>query len=413
MSAILGLYFEFIILGPSPRRIWGLLFGFLILYICPETSLLARQEPIIRVLIKDSSEFRFRADSSSPLLVSGIAPREQKLRSLNLKVNNGQIQWATGSSLLNWSNLPRNKKVLIKSHDPRGIWFGNRRYRGVLIVESKSNRLFAVNHLGIERYLMSVVGAEMPKEWPKAALKAQAVAARTYALRTLGKKETFDINSTESTQVYLGIESETASTKKAVNSTRSLVLRYRGELISAVFHSSSGGQTESSGSVWKYQLPYLISVRDYDQHSPKYRWRMAFSPSDLKRIFLEVGGVKYIRIIGKSKTGRILRAKVVGPKGQLLLSGKQLRRRMRLKSTRAKFFILPYRKDSERSIKFSDQNYSKLTSLDNNNYLLVKGLGFGHGVGMSQWGAHGMAKKGSNYRQILLHYYRGAKISQY
>ena len=418
MTAILGLYFEFILLSSLPSRIWGFAIGISIFCVFTDNSLLAGQEPVIRVLIKDSKKFRFRADSSFPLLVTGIGYGEKKLSSLNLKVENGQMHWSAGSASSPWQAMAFDKKIIVRSLDPRGIWLGKRRYRGDLRVRLKDKRLLAVNHLGIERYLFSVVGSEMPKEWPKAALKAQAIAARTYALKRLGKKPVFDINSTESTQVYLGMESETESTRKAVNSTRSLVLSYKGQLISAVFHSSSGGQTEASGSVWKYQLPYLISVRDYDQNSPKYQWEMTFSPEELKRIFFEVGSFQNIRIIETSKTGRILRAQVSGIKGNLSLSGKELRNRMNLKSTRAKFKFISYRINPKKNMKLSLENNSINRSstfpLTSTNYLLsVKGFGFGHGVGMSQWGAHELAKRGSNYRQILRYYYRGIQIRPY
>ena len=111
----------------------------------------------------------------------------------------------------------------------------------------------------------------MPKEFPLAALQAQAIAARTYALKLLGKNEVFDIHSTQASQVYLGLEAETVKINRAVRSTSSLALFYENKLIEAVFHSSSGGRTEDSGIVWKYQLPYLRSVIDYDQNSTKYR----------------------------------------------------------------------------------------------------------------------------------------------
>ena len=100
-------------------------------------------------------------------------------------------------------------------------------------------------------------------------------------LKILGKKELFDVHSTEDSQVYLGLEAETSKINKAVNSTSSLALFFQNKPIDAVFHSSSGGRTENSGQVWKYQLPYLKSVVDYDQNSTKYRWSKQFKSVDL------------------------------------------------------------------------------------------------------------------------------------
>ncbi len=139
-------------------------------------------------------------------------------------------------------------------------------------VALNDKKLNIINYLKLEKYLKSVVGSEMPKEFPLAALQAQAIAARTYALKLLGKNKFFDIHATEASQVYLGLEAETAKINRAVRSTSSLALFYENKLIEAVFHSSSGGRTENSGQVWKYQLPYLRSVVDYDQNSTKYRW---------------------------------------------------------------------------------------------------------------------------------------------
>ncbi len=395
---------------------WGIALGLSIFFICPENAFLAGQEPVMRVLVKDSIKFRLRADGSIPLRVRGLSYREKKVDSLNLKIKNDQFLWSEASG--EWNSLPQYTKLIIRSSDPRGIWLGKRRYRGELRVGMQGQRLIVVNHLGIERYLMSVVGSEMPKSWPKAALRAQAVAARTYALKKLRKDGFYDINSTESSQVYLGIESETASTRKAVNSTRSLVVLHKGKLISAVFHSSSGGQTEASGEVWKYQLPYLISVRDYDQHSPKYHWKMMFSSQELNKIFSETGGIQNIKILKTSETGRILLSKINGPKGSLLLSGKELRKRMKLKSTKARFQFFIDKKNYKHLNQppQTPNNFESppaLPKLPKLYVLSVKGFGSGHGVGMSQWGAHGMATKGFNFRQIISHYYSGVKIKPY
>ena len=402
-------------MSPLPQRMGAIALGLSIFFICPEIAFLAGQEPVMRVLVEDSIKFRLRADGSIPLRVRGIASREKNVDSLNIKIKNDQLFWSEGSG--EWNYLPKYTKLIIRSSDPRGIWLGKRRYRGELRVGLHDQRLIVVNHLGIERYLMSVVGSEMPKSWPKAALRAQAVAARTYALKKLRKEGIYDINSTESSQVYLGIESETASTRKAVNSTRSLVIRHKGKLISAVFHSSSGGQTEASGDVWKYQLPYLISVRDYDQHSPKYSWKMIFSSIELNRIFSETGGVNNIRILKTSDTGRIILSKINGQKGSLFLSGKELRKRMKLKSTKASFQFIIDQTSYKPANKIplilkASESPLALPELPER-YLLVKGFGSGHGVGMSQWGAHGLANKGFNFRQIISHYYSGVKIKPY
>ena len=441
-----------------PLRGWGLAGGLLLIATSSSLEVLnAAQEPVVRVLVLDSTDLRFRADGDQPLLVLGLGPHQKRVSTVKIRKNNGRYTFAINGSSARWSYFPINKQLRITSKDPRGIWLGKRRYSGELRVFVKGGRLKVVNYLGIERYLVSVVGSEMPKSWPMAALKAQAVAARTYALQQLGKKDTYDINSTEANQVYLGIESETESTRKAVANTRSMVLTHNGRLINAVFHSSSGGSTEASGMVWSRQMPYLVSVLDHDHHSPFYDWQMRFDPNQLKAAFSGIGGVKSIEVLSSSKTGRVLDARVEGSKGELELTGQELRRRLGLKSTLVSFKMISDKaKDNQqpsttsslvttRLASFSNKQKSSLLarrnwSLEDNdfylspkalvsppplfglkkppplppiekkNILVVNGSGSGHGVGMSQWGAHGLAMKGVDFRRILTYYYKGVEI---
>tara|TARA_Y100001968_G_scaffold323429_1_gene361087 strand:+ start:1778 stop:2974 length:1197 start_codon:yes stop_codon:yes gene_type:complete len=397
---------------------WKIALGISVVFTSPILPVLAGQEPVMRILVHNSNEIRIRADKTIPIFVRGISSREIKVSSLNLKIKNNQIIWSVNNNSDKWLYLPLSSSIRVWSPDSRGIWLGKRRYRGEIRIFKEDQRLIAVNHLGIEKYLGSVVGSEMPKDWPMAALKAQAVAARTYALKRIGKKGLFDINSSESSQVYLGVEAETKRTREAVERTRSLVIRHKGKLISAVFHSSSGGQTEASGLVWKYQLPYLVSVFDYDQHNPKFRWRKKIFPTELRQVFFEIGGLNNIQVLKTSKTGRILTTKAYGPRGQLMINGKDLRKRLGLKSTLAKLEMVPYSTLSK-SLNESSSNLSKqkkallVPTSPLNYFLLIKGRGAGHGVGMSQWGANGLAQKGANFRQILHHYYSGVKIRPY
>ncbi len=194
-----------------PQKNWGVLGGLVITAICPVGQFHAAQEPIMRVLVLESKQLRFRADGDKPLLVFGIGLNKKRISTLKIRQRNGRFQIAINGSSSRWSYLPGNVNFRIRSKDPRGIWLGKRRYRGELRVLVENNRIQVVNHLGVEKYLSSVVGSEMPKSWPMAALQAQAIAARTYALQQGRKKKFYDVNSTEKSQVYLGIESETKS----------------------------------------------------------------------------------------------------------------------------------------------------------------------------------------------------------
>ncbi|MEB3325123.1 MAG: SpoIID/LytB domain-containing protein [Cyanobacteriota bacterium] len=316
-----------------------------------------------------------------------------------------------------------------------------RRYRGTLLLRPEGEGLQAVNRLPLETYLAGVVGSEMPGSWPLAALEAQAVASRTYALQQLRPKAPFDLKATVASQVYKGVEAESGPVRQAVASTRGKVLMHGQQLINAVFHSSSGGLTENSGDLWSRQLPYLVSVPDFDTSSPVSRWEKAFAPDALRQAFAEIGGATTIQPLQASKTGRIQRAKVIGPRGELVLSGSELRRRLGLRSTLVQFQFEPAKpQDMAGAMALptlpylpqptgepGDAREGPAGSMSPGGALLppdpisgapsfrlvVRGRGYGHGVGMSQWGAYALALRGKSYEDILRHYYRGAVLRSY
>ncbi len=394
----------------------------------------AASEPRIRVLVSQGKELHFRAHKSSSLIVKGINSTGKSIKFFKVNLANGQLRYSTNKDFSKWRYLPQNRQIRITTRDPRGVWLGKRRFGGELRLLEKTNTIQVINYLKIEKYLKSVVGSEMPKNWPIEALKAQAVAARTYALHQLKKRTDYDVNSSVSSQVYLGLESETNKTVQAVDSTRSIVMLYKGDLIDAVFHSSSGGQTESSVEVWGKYRAYLISVLGYDQSSPFYKWEKKIEHKKLDEIFKTIGGFNTMRIIQKTKTNRASIVKVYGPKGVKFISGKELRSLLNLKSTLFNLKVIPY--DLNRNIGKSrlynygeninaaDKNFLVQLNPENifidepppikdNNFLLIKGSGAGHGVGLSQWGAKDMADRGASYRNILMHFYRGVKISPF
>jgi len=327
--------------------------------------------------------------------------------------------------------------------------------------------MLVVNILGVENYLSSVVGAEMPTKWPMEALKAQAIASRTYALKQKGNA-LYDIDSTNKNQVYSGLESKTYKTTKAVNSTKSLVLIYKNKLINSLFHSSSAGMTENSQDVWKNKYPYLSSVKDFDKNNPKLRWQERFSDQQLQQLFPKIGGIKQIEILNITNTGRVKNVKIQGIYGSDQISGVDIRKRMNLKSTLVRFKLIDNNEtqsDNENIKPFSSKtledkpiphivksgeslfdiaaqynvnlneivvlNSIKNPSIININQILliprnlnnkdstkekilvVSGYGAGHGVGMSQWGARYMATKGAKAEEILKHFYKGVKIKPF
>ena len=420
----------------------------LVAVIAPTPAALARgREPQMRVLLLENTRLSLRSDGAQPLRVQGLPGGERRPQRLQLSLQGTRLSAnVDGRSMA----LRASTLLTVQNDDPRGIWLGSHRYRGVLRISGRGGRLRVVNSLGIETYLASVVGSEMPHRWPLAALQAQAVAARTYALKQRSRGGAWDVKATVASQVYRGVESETPSTLQAVASTRALVLVHGGRLIDAVFHSSSGGVTEASGMVWRRQHPYLVSVPDHDQHSPVHRWEQWFNPSGLRQRLPETGGLQAVEVLSRSGSGRVRQARLRGPRGSLVLSGADLRKRLGLKSTLVSFEMVtggqrppasfPVRRRTTQAS--GGSRIDRITAAvarqgpgrppllvapppvlvskasvgrwsGSGLQLLVKGQGYGHGVGMSQWGAHGLAEQGADFRAILQHYYRGAEVVPY
>ncbi len=397
---------------PKNKSGWCLVFV-AIFFFSPLKASIAK-EPIMRVLIGHEKKARFRADGDKIIFVKGISSQQKDIKSLNLIYKDSKTKYSINDKKNSWVELPQNFNLIIKNNDKRGIWFKDRRYAGELRVSLDEQNLKIINYLKLEKYLKSVVGGEMPKEFPLSALQSQAIAARTYALKVLGKNKSFDVHSTQDSQVYLGLESETPKINKAVRSTSSLVMFYKNKLINSVFHSSSGGRTEDSGQVWKYQLPYLISVIDYDQNSPKYRWRKKFTSEELSEKFPDLGGLNGIQIKKRSNSDRVLEVRLHGPNGIKNISGKTLRNKLQLNSTKFEVNLKFNQNNKFNEIKkYHDFSYQTLPGIPKDYFLEVIGYGFGHGVGMSQWGAKAMAERGSSFRKILKHYYTGIEIKSY
>jgi len=283
----------------------------------------------------------------------------------------------------------QSSQLLIEPEEDGYVWINDRWYRGKVKVLLQGKNIIAINYVDIEEYLYSVVGSEAVPSWPIEALKAQAVASRTYALykHSTAENSLYDLDTTQMTQVYKGVASEYVSTHEAVNATQGEVMTYEGKAILAVFHSSSGGHTENVEDVWTSPLPYLRAVVDYDYKSPVFQWTETFSPGELGNLIGEVGNV--LEMIPETTTphGRVITMKVVGDRGSKLVKGADLRKLLGLRST-----------------------LFSVSQLNHN--FQISGRGFGHGLGLSQWGAYHLATQGYNYQQILTHYYQNVIFSQ-
>ncbi|MGD1932132.1 MAG: SpoIID/LytB domain-containing protein [Leptolyngbyaceae cyanobacterium] len=268
------------------------------------------------------------------------------------------------------------------------VFIGDRWYRGRVLVQSSGSGVTAINYVDLEQYLYSVVGGEMPTSWPVEALKSQAVAARSYVLyrRQRARNPHYDVGTTTSWQVYKGLEAEAPSTHAAVEATRNQVLTYNSQVIEAVFHSASGGHTENVEDVWSQAVPYLRGVQDYDAGAPVFQWTQSFSVDELSQLMPDVGRIFSATPQSTTPRGRVREIRVEGDRGARVMTGGDLRTALSLRST---LFSITISGDT----------------------VQVTGRGYGHGIGMSQWGAHNMATQGYSYQQILGHYYQGAQLA--
>jgi stage II sporulation protein D len=295
-----------------------------------------------------------------------------------------------------------------------------RPYRGVIELLRDPTGITAVNRLGLEGYVQGVVSAEMGRRGAgeQAALEAQAVVSRTFAIRNLGRRKAqgFDLSAGISDQVYAGVAGESPEGRAAVMATRGQVLTYNGMLVEAFFYSTCGGRTADGVEVFRGAAqPYLRSVADqaengvvYCSISPRYRWHEEWSDQSLRatlqRNLPEVAGVRMedvrqvrdIRVARRSGSGRVDQLAIALGGPEIRVSGPAIRQVLRSASgelLRSNAFSLAVTGGGGRVT-----------------HLSIDGVGSGHGVGLCQWGAVGRARAGQGYQQILAAYFPGTRV---
>lgn len=273
-----------------------------------------------------------------------------------------------------------------------------RPYRGVIELRLvPPGRLTVVNELDLEAYLYGVVRSEMDPRWPPEALRAQAVAARSLAVGSAGRyaAEGYDVRATTDSQVYGGVAAEDPRTTAAVNATRGQVVLYQGQPAFAPFHADSGGATESSEHVWGSVQPHLRGVADpYSRDAPNHEWRVRLDlgtiEARLQRAGRPVSGLQRLEVAATSPSGRARTVRLHTAGGTVEVRGSDLRTAVGVTVLRSTLFTLR-RLDDDGNVEFA-------------------GRGYGHGVGMSQWGARGMALAGRTHAQILRYYYSDVTV---
>lgn len=329
------------------------------------------------------------------------------------------------------------------------VQYKGKKYKGDILLQSMTDSdVTVINELSLDQYLYGVVASEMSPSWPLEALKAQAVAARNYALATMGKhnNQGFDLCSGEHCQAYKGMEKENVNIIQAVDATCGKILTYEGKAITAFFHSTSGGHTEDSENIWGTRTEYIRGVDDpYSLGSPNDNWILDMNRTEisekLAKANVDVGEVIDMRILEVSPYGRVLRLEIKGTKDTKVFEKEKIR--MILGTTTLKSIWYKLKTDADIFINgsmleparqgrassmyvISAGGTTKIGSTPRkvsvkgmngfNAYNTVpviytfEGKGFGHGLGMSQYGAKGMAEAGNSYVEILEHYYKGAKV---
>lgn len=303
-------------------------------------------------------------------------------------------------------------------------------YRGAIRVMKSPQRwgLTVVNVVPVEEYLYGVVGKEMSPSWHREALKAQAVAARTYAIshKNYFASRGFDMTDDTSSQIYAGINGESPSVIAAVDATRGEILTYGGKPIDAFFCSTAGGWTENSENVWGSRIPYLRGVSDDSSRMPSYRWSVTTTPEKLSANLTAAGkGVGKVRSITLSPlgkrpmavsdrgvSGRVLSMTVNGSAGSVRVTGNAFQSIYGLKSTLFDFSQGGAVPDPDSGRKGRSATMTVKAGVP----ITIYGYGWGHGLGMSQYGAYQMAQEHGSadtyYRTILTHYYTGTRLEK-
>ena len=266
---------------------------------------------------------------------------------------------------------------------------------GLVQVVLRGKGVMIINHVDLEEYVKGVVPAEVNSSWHPEMLKAQAVAARTYALyqHMLGTTREYDVAASIQDQVYRGRHGVDARVEQAVVSTRGLVVTYEGAPIYAAFSSTAAGVTEDAVVVWSKDLPYLKGVEcPFDLESPYYQWKASFKvetlEKNLRQLGFTVGTIETLAPLSYSRAGRVATLRIRHSKGELILRGEDLRKAVG-------YTVVP-------STQFTIDSIG--------DEVMLSGYGAGHAVGLCQWGAKELAELGYSYSSILRYYYPGTEL---
>ena len=376
-------------------------------------------EPDIRVgLVVGESQVRVGGTGRVGGVVGG---------SVQLRLSSGsEVRVATDGRAVRLSGAAsgRYERVTFVSLDrDRFVTVNGKPYRGVVEVYAGGGGVLAVNELPLEAYVAGVVNVEMGRRASSelAALEAQAIVTRTYALRNLGKyaSDGYDLRASVSDQAYGGVATESEQGWRSVRNTAALVVTYRGEPITTFFHSTCGFSTASPEEVFRFgrELPYLKPVSDahagghYCDISPHYRWTVEWSAEELTRILSEtvpsvlgieraaIDELEDVTVQRTGRSGRVAEVRVAVGRGEIPVFGPDLRR----------VFVRP----DGRLLGSTAFQLAVEKRAGRVERVRASGAGWGHGVGMCQWGAVGRARAGESARTIVSTYFPGTRLERW
>ena len=431
--------------------------------------LIAEKQPILRVgIFLDQTEISISGDGTFKIynLKSNVLVSEERNRVVKL------LPHDKGIEILEKGVYSGPIEIIPVGNTKIIVMFNGQkyRYRGniEIDIDKEYRKLNVINIIGIEEYLYGVLKKEISPSWPSEALKAQAVAARTFAIFNMNKyiDKGYNICASTNSQAYGGVNHEDPLTNKAVDETRGIIMVYKGEPINAVYHSDSGGYTEDSENVWGSFLPYLRSVKSKfeEKVSPPYHtWSYSINEKDLTEKLQKKGhkinSIVSIEPVKKSETGRASELVFTADNNKVInMKTNDFRSLIGVDLIRSTFFnievigkesnitedtedkkeiedkeeqkepikeILEQKKDwtikellelmkknKEEREEGKEEKVLKVEIVKSKTPLtfIFSGSGNGHGVGMSQWGAYGMTLQGSRYQDILKYYYQGIDI---
>ena len=270
-------------------------------------------------------------------------------------------------------------------------------YRGIIECTAADKGVLIVNELPLEDYLVGLINCEISSQWPMEAIKAQAVIARSYAVyqKDARKNAPYHLEATVLDQVYEGCDIEDSRAARGVKETSGEVLTFGGKVIQAFYHSNCGGHTEASENVWGYPLPYLRGVEcRYCLTAGTGKWEQKMPMKKVEALLKNggypVAGLREIKTGRRNKSGRLDDLMLASSRGSTIISAVNFRK----------------------AIGYSVIKSTNLDVKTIGDEVLISGVGYGHGVGLCQWGAKQRADDGFNYREILSYYYPGTNLER-